>query len=87
MKAVYVGSVHGYRSPVYRPGCGWAVSGADRHIGRGPSVFARRRSAGLGSLIASDRRHTGFKTKVAIVAVLVTVVALMMILLGGDLHL
>lgn len=87
MKAVYVGSVHGYRPPVYRPGCGWTVSGADRRIGRGPSVFAHRRFAGLGALAASDRRRTGFKTKVAIVAVLVTIVALMMMFFGGDLHL
>jgi hypothetical protein len=87
MKAVYVGSVRGYRPPVYRPGCGWAISNAHRHIRRGPSVFAHRRFAGLGAFTASDRRRTGFKTKVAIVAVLVTIVALMMIFFGGDLHL
>ena len=84
MKAVYVGSVRGYRSPVYRPGMGWS---ADRRAGRGPSVFAHRRFGGLGPLVASDRRHSGFKTKVAIVAVLVTVAALMTILLAGQLHL
>lgn len=87
MKAVYVGSVRGYRPPVYRPGCGWAISNAHRRIGRGPSVFAHRRFAGLGALTASGRRHTGFKTKVAIVAVIVTILALMMIFFGGDLHL
>jgi hypothetical protein len=87
MKAVYVGSVRGYQSPVYRPGCGWSVSGADRRTGRGPSVFAHRRFAGLGPLVVSDRRRTGFKTKVAIVAVLVTILALMMIFFGGALHL
>jgi hypothetical protein len=50
-------------------------------------VFAHRRFAGLGALTASDRRRTGFKTKVAIVAVLVTIIALMVIFFGGDLHL
>ncbi len=87
MKAVYVGSVHGYRPPVYRPGSGWTASGADRRIGRGPSVFAHRRFTGLGSFALSDRRHSGFKTKVAVVAVLVTILALTMILFWGDLHL
>lgn len=87
MKAVYVGSVHGYRPPVYRPGCGWAVSGADRRTGRGPSVFAHRRFGGLGSAGSSNRWRSGFKTRVAIVAVLVTIVALMVIFFGGDLHL
>ena len=86
MKPVYVGSVRGYQPPVYRPGLGWSSSGADRRAGRGPAVFAHRRISGM-RRSWSPQACPGFKTKVAIVAVLITVAALLWIVYGGAVHL
>jgi hypothetical protein len=79
MKAAYVGSVRGYQSPIYRPGIGWTGGSA----GRGPAVFARRRSTGIGPFTISQHRRTSFRTKVLIVSVAVTIIALLAILYGG----
>jgi hypothetical protein len=84
MKAVYVGSVRGYQPPVYRPGMGWTSSGSDRRIGRGPAVFAHRRTSGFGPFSMAGRRRTSLKTKVAIVAMIVTIVALLWLVFGGQ---
>jgi hypothetical protein len=83
MKAAYVGSVRGYQPPVYRPGMGWTAGGTDRRMAAGPAVFSHRRSTVMGRFTVSQHRRTGFRTKVAIIAVVITVVALLTILFGG----
>ena len=84
MKAIYVGSVRGYQPPVYRPGMGWTAGSADHRSGRGPAVFAHKRSMGMGPFTVAEHRRTSLRAKVAISAMVVTMVAVLAILLSGS---
>jgi hypothetical protein len=83
MKAAYLGAVRGYQAPVYRPGMGWSMADADRRATRGAPVFATRKPARFRSGDVTRRCTTGLRGKVAIVATVVIVAALLALVLGG----
>ncbi len=81
MKPVYLGGVRGYQSAVYRPGEGWTGIHTHRHFGsRRPPV----RTAPLAyPLTVTQQRRPGARTKVAIVAIMVTVAAVLTLVFAG----
>ncbi len=83
MKAVYLGSVRGYQSAVYRPGTGWSSADIHRHVGRQPAVLKQKQLIRLCPLTVAKRRRPGLKTRIAILAILVSVAALLAIVLSG----
>lgn len=84
MKPVYLGGVRGYQSAVYRPGMGWSGTETLRHHGGRRLAVARgSRGVHVSPLAIARRRRPGLKTKMAIIACMVTLAGLLTLVLSG----
>ena len=87
MKPVYLGGVRSYQSAVYKPGMGW--NGQEIHGARirRPLPATRERTTVVSPLSVARQRRPGAKTKVAIIATMAAVAAVLTLVLGGGAHL
>ncbi len=83
MKPIYLGGVRGYQSAVYRPGVGWSGTEIRRHTARRPAAPARKPAVSPYLLTLSRKQRPGTKTKVAILATMVALVAIMALVFAG----
>jgi hypothetical protein len=81
MKPVYLGGVRGYQSAVYRPGMGWSGTESHRHLG--PRREPVRTAALVYPMTVARQRRPGAKTKVAILAIMATVAAVLTLVLSA----
>ncbi|NLV72360.1 MAG: hypothetical protein GXY46_07110 [Actinobacteria bacterium] len=84
MKPVYVGGVRGYRSAIYRPGEGWSGDGIRRFTGLRLAAPGRNLASFPCPLTVSRQRRPGVKTKVAILAGMIAIAAMLALVFAGS---
>ncbi|MBN1628807.1 MAG: hypothetical protein JW990_03500 [Thermoleophilia bacterium] len=83
MKPVYLGTVRGHQAPVYRPGLGWSGADDGRRNGRRSPIFAGKAPSMMYGYTLAESRRSGARTRVAVIAGVVIVVALLALVFGG----
>lgn len=82
MKTLYAGGNRGYQAAIYKPGSGWVGSGR-RRAAWSPERSKSTRPLGPAPLAVAVRRSPSWRTRMAIVAVVAAVAALLTLVLTG----